>query len=407
MTSRLPLLLLPLLGLGALVAVAPAPGQAPLVTGDVAETRAALEQARKEERRARLRAERLEANARRVNAVAERTARQSAAVAARIQETEAEIASREAQIALITAQRDRLRDRLAARQVPLVRLTAALQRLSRRPPVLALLRPGSVHDAMHMRALLDTMLPEVERRTADVRAEIARGKALERQAALATRDLRASHTELAERRKRLVAVETQQRLASREASGIASREADRALALGEKARDLTALVDEVARQGELRAELARLPGPVLRPDQPAGTEAIPAQTFAEADNSLPDYILPVAGRVVAGFGEELEGRRASKGIVLAARAGAQAVAPAAGRVAFAGPYRGFGRIVIIEHDGGWTTLVTGLARLDARVGEELVEGSPLGLTGPDNPIVTVELRRDGEPVNPLQYMDSL
>jgi septal ring factor EnvC (AmiA/AmiB activator) len=58
--------------------------------------------------------------------------------------------------------------------------------------------------------------------------------------------------------------------------------------------------------------------------------------------------------------------------------------------------------VIIDHGGGWTTLVTGIAQLDAQVGERLVGGSPLGLTGPGRPVVTVELRKDGVPVNPLE-----
>jgi hypothetical protein len=78
--------------------------------------------------------------------------------------------------------------------------------------------------------------------------------------------------------------------------------------------------------------------------------------------------------------------------------------PAAGRVAFAGPYRGYGRIVIIEHPGGWTSLVTGLARVDARVGEMLVGGAPLGIAGQRRPTVALELRRAGEPVNPLRYL---
>jgi septal ring factor EnvC (AmiA/AmiB activator) len=110
------------------------------------------------------------------------------------------------------------------------------------------------------------------------------------------------------------------------------------------------------------------------------------------------YQLPVAGRTVAGFGG------ASQGVTLAPRAGAQVVAPAAGRVAFAGPYRGYGRIVIVEHDSGWTSLVTGLARTDVEVGERVVAGGPLGITGQRNPTVTLELRRDGTPVNPLDFV---
>jgi septal ring factor EnvC (AmiA/AmiB activator) len=73
-------------------------------------------------------------------------------------------------------------------------------------------------------------------------------------------------------------------------------------------------------------------------------------------------------------------------------------------VAFAGPYRGFGRIVIIEHDGGWTSLVTGLARVDAAVGDTVIGGSPMGVAGGRDALVTFELRRDGTPVNPLQFI---
>jgi len=75
-----------------------------------------------------------------------------------------------------------------------------------------------------------------------------------------------------------------------------------------------------------------------------------------------------------------------------------------GRVAFAGPYRGYGLIVIIEHSGGWTSLVTGLTQLDCRVGDQLVAGGSLGRAGPDRPLLTLELRRQGQAVNPLDFI---
>lgn len=381
--------------------------QSAMVGTDLVETRAALNQALRQGQAARGRAEKLEAEARRVTEQAEKTARQTAAVAARIQQTEAEIAAHEVRASIIERQREDLRNRLAQRQEPLVRLTAALQRLSRRPPVLALLRPGSVSDTMHMRALLDTMLPEVERRTAALRTEIRKGRDLRLRADTAAANLRESQLEFKNRRQQLIALESRQRLASREATGIASREADRALALSEKARDLSELVGEVGKQGQLRDELERLPGPVIRPARPERSEVVQVAGAEDKSPTLRTYVLPVTGRLVAGFGAQIEGRPPSRGIVLAARGGAQAISPAPGRVAFAGPYRGYGRIVIIEHDGGWTTLVTGLAKLDTRVGEMLVGGSPLGLTAPGNPIVTVELRRDGVPVNPLQFVRTL
>lgn len=363
--------------------------------------------ARREGAAARVRAEKLEARARQVTEEADRTAREAAAVAARIQETEAAIAVQRARMRLIASQRADLRAELAERQGPLARLTGSLQRLSRRPPLLALLRPGSVRDAVYMRAMLDTMLPEVEKRTAALRGAIERGRMLEGQARAAAAGLAGAQGQMRERRRQLAVLESRQRLAGREAVGIAARESDRALALAEKARDLGDLVAEVGRQGALREQLAALPGPIMRPSRPEDSRVVDASQFVPLPTGLSSYMLPVTGRLVTGFGEDAPGQARSGGLVLAPRGQAQAVAPAPGRVAFAGPYRGYEGIVIIEHAGGWTSLVTGLARVDVAVGQTVVAGSPIGAAGPRSPRIMVELRRDGTPVNPLQYIRSL
>lgn len=394
-------ILLPLLAAGA-------GAQQPLVFDNPGEIRRALDEAQREGGAARQRAEKLEAEARQATEAAGKTAREAAGVAARIQQAEAEIAADQARIGLIAQERRSLRARLAEKQRPLVGLTAALQRLARRPAVLAMLRPGSLRDAMYLRAMLATMLPEVERRTAALRAELRRARDLEQQARLAVSRLRRSQGDFARRRQALAALETRQRLTSRAASGIADREAERALAMAERTRDLDALTDSLGKASALRGALAALPGPVLRPARPEAAQvADAALPGASPAAGLPAYALPATGRLAAGFGETAPGLPRSRGIVLAVRQGAQVVAPAPGRVVFAGPYRGYGSIVIIEHAGGWTSLITGLAQLDARVGDQLVAGSPLGITGAGRPLLTLELRRGGIAVNPLDYIRSL
>ncbi|MBW8753933.1 MAG: peptidoglycan DD-metalloendopeptidase family protein [Sphingomonadales bacterium] len=378
---------------------------------DAGDARRALAEARSQGATARERAEGLEAEAARSSAAADRTASEAAAVAARIQQTEADIAGHQAQARLIGREQAVLRARLAERQQPVVRLTAALQRLSRRPPALALLRPGSVRDTMYMRALLATMLPEVQKRTANLRAEIDHGRALQHRAALAAQNLRESQRALADRRRTLAALETRQRLDSRAVTGQADRESERALALAEQARDLGTLTEDLRRAGALRDQLAQLPGPVMRPARPEEAQVATTEVeHAQVSAGLSSYLLPIAGRLVSGFGDARQGGGQPagaprvRGIALLARGGAQVIAPAPGRVAFAGPYRGYGNIVIIEHAGGWTSLITGLARLDASVGTQLLGGSPLGTAAAGQSIVTLELRRDGEPVNPLEFV---
>lgn len=381
-------------------------GQRAASYGGPDETRAALRLAEAQSRAAASRAEMLERQARAATEAAERTRRDAAALAARIQQAETGIAAAEARIALATRERAALDERLAERRGPLLRLTAALQKLARRPLVLSALRPGSLRETVYLRAMLETTIPEVRQRTAALRGAIERRSALEAEERRALAALRQTEEVLGERRRELAAVETRQRLASRRAVGEAAREADRALALAEEARDLDGLVDSLNAAGSLREELAALPGPVLRPSRPERSEVVvdasPSPTRSAV--AVRRFQLPVLGGAVVGFGEVGEGGSRSTGLTLAPSEGALVVAPSSGRVAFAGPYRGYDRIVIIEHEGGWTSLVTGLARADVTVGEELVAGAPIGIAGRGRPLVTFELRRGGEPVNPVEFV---
>ncbi|MEO0061801.1 MAG: hypothetical protein RLZZ08_361 [Pseudomonadota bacterium] len=384
------------------------PGQTPAYAS-ADETRAAMRAALRERQQAETRSARLEGEAAAARSAADRTAHEAAALAARVQQAEAGIAAATARIALVDKERANLRELLGREQGPVIRLTAAMQQFSRRPIALAMLRPGSVDDVVHTRALLATAVPQVNARTGVLRARLARSRALRAEAQAAVKVLRAEQQRLGERRTQLAALETRQRLTSRQAIGTADREAERALALGEQARDLDALVQELDRAGSLRAQLAALPGPVMRPAAPQSARVDRAgESQGSPDSSSGHapprpFILPVTGRTLAGFGSPLNGM-ASKGLTLAPAPGAQVVSPAAGRVAFAGPYRGYGRIVIVEHSGGWTSLVTGLARTDVQVGDVLVGGAPLGIAARARPAVTLELRQLGQPVDPLPFV---
>ncbi|MGC1470023.1 MAG: peptidoglycan DD-metalloendopeptidase family protein, partial [Sphingorhabdus sp.] len=111
------------------------------------------------------------------------------------------------------------------------------------------------------------------------------------------------------------------------------------------------------------------------------------------------YILPVAGRVVSGFGEINPTGYRERGIRFAVESGARVVAPAAGKVTFAGRYRSFGNIVIIEHGDGWATLVTGIERLGVESGVQVRLGAAIGNAGEEEPEIMVELRRNGRVID--------
>ena len=132
--------------------------------------------------------------------------------------------------------------------------------------------------------------------------------------------------------------------------------------------------------------------------RPGFSGAAPPEREAMASGP-PPYRLPVVGQLVTGLGEVNDSGVRARGLTLAVQPSAQAIAPTAGRVAFAGPYRDYGQILIIDHGGGWTTLITGLHRLSVRVGDDVRQGDPVGVTDNRRSDIIVELRRNGRPVD--------
>lgn len=359
-----------------------------------AEPRAQLAQARQEAEAARTRSTRLDAQSRAASDEAEKARAAQAAVAARIQASEADIAAAEARLAILKRLQREQEQRLAARQQPIVKLVAALQTMARRPAGAALVQPGTVTDMVHVRALLSTMAPRMTTATAGLREEVERAQAIRRAADTAVAQLREGQRQGKVEQQRLAQLEVEQRRRSAQMATAAQLEAQRALTFGENARNLEELVARLGAEGSLRDRLANLPGPMPRPQRLS--EALPAAAPSSVAERLV-YRLPVLGQVVRGFGEALPAGGRSRGVTIAARPGAIVVAPAKGRVTFAGLYRGYGGIAIVEHDDGYTSLVTGLASNSARVGDTVEAGGPLGRAGGNG--VTVELRQRGQAVD--------
>ncbi|MBK9588121.1 MAG: peptidoglycan DD-metalloendopeptidase family protein [Sphingomonadales bacterium] len=323
---------------------------------------------------------------------------ESAALASRIQATEADIAVGEARIRLIERLRADRRARLASRQEPAVRLLAALQMMARRPPALALVQPGSTQDLVHAQAVLASVLPLLEQRTAGLRREVEAARRLRADADRAVAALAASREQVKAQRARLVRLAIGHRRDAERFAASAMFEQDRAMAMGEKARDIADLMNQLGVDALQRQQLESLPGPLLRPALPGAVRPVPVDTRAKEKNRLA-YRLPVVGRIVSGLGEVSGNGVRARGLTIATRPSAQVIAPNDGRIVFAGPYRGFGRIAIIDHGQGWTTLLAGMAALDVVVGDAVVQGSPIGRATVAEPKITVELRRGARPID--------
>lgn len=391
--KRLILSCLLLLSGGAFVAGAlPAQVSGP----SLSEQQRALVSAREQSESASERGDALRRQAESATNEADRIASQAASLAARIQAAEADIKAARARITIVQRLQNEQRERLAEKQGPVVRLTAALQMMTRKPTALALVEPRSLDEIVYVRSIMSAIMPEIERRTASLRNEVEQGEKLRVQANRAIASLNASQDRLTDRRKQLAGLEASERITAAQFNDDAGFEQERALALGEEARDILDLMDVIRESGAVRESLTDLDGPMLRPDQ--GKDLVASET-KRSSNLVNAYRLPVVGDVVTGLGEISKSGYRSRGLTIAVQPNAQIVAPAAGRIAYSGRYRGYGNIIIIEHEQGWTSLITNMATASVEVGNNVVQGAPLGRSGAEDPNVTVELRRNGRPID--------
>jgi septal ring factor EnvC (AmiA/AmiB activator) len=182
-------------------------------------------------------------------------------------------------------------------------------------------------------------------------------------------------------------------------------------AAAERVRELAQRADD------LRTLLAALPAPGEAAPPPSAPGIAPATVLRLAPPAdLRDFpprrtglTPPVPGALVSGFGEPAADGSESLGLVLESLTEAQVVAPHDGQVVFRGPFRGYGEILIIEHRGGYHTLLAGLGRIDAVVGQWLLAGEPVGVMPPGaggKPRLYVELRRNGRPINPWPWLEA-
>ncbi len=251
--------------------------------------------------------------------------------------------------------------------------------------------------AEDLRDLLVRLEQERERRLAETAAKIAAEKAAREAEATARRIAR--EAELAAEK-----AAREAELAARKAEQQAAAEAhQRELAQARAAHEAELKAQAEAKEKQLAAQQAikeaEQASRVAAATRPANTE----RPFSQSHGKLP---YPARGRVIEAFGQTNDVGHIAKGITIQTRKEAQVIAPHDGQVAFAGPFRGYGLLLIIEHSEGYHTLLAGMAQIDCSVGQRLLAGEPVGVMGQDDtkPNLYVELRHNGQPVNPLPWL---
>lgn len=344
-----------------------------------------LAAARAEVARASAEEQRLERAAQQAGSEAQRLAAEQQAAAAAIGAAEARISVSEAELSRARLALAFAREEMAKRQAPIAGLLAGLVNMGRRPPLLAL-ADGSAEEFVRVRALLDATMPAIRARTAALAAELASQHRAE-QAALALRaGLGREREQLAQQRARFAALEQRALARQSQLAGQALGAGDLSLAGTES---LAALGNEAERR---RAGLT-----VAR--ELAALDPLPARPFkAEGKAPAPplSYQLPAMAPLSAGFGSVDANGVRSRGLSLATGRGAPVLAPADGTIAFAGPFRQSDGVVIVDHGGGWMSLLVNVATTLPK-GSAVHRGESLGRTlGP----LQVELSRRGQNVSP-------
>jgi murein hydrolase activator len=345
-----------------------------------------LERAEKEQAEAEARAAQLQAAATSARGEAAQLHAKQASAAEEIAASEARLTAADARLRLLSADIDRRRKRLTEEQQPVASLLGALVLMARQPPLLAAANPRSADELVRLRVLLDSTVPLIRSRTAALSQELRRGEQLELAAQEARGELVQSRQQLTTRREQFAALEQRALSLAAGAEGQALIAGDVALATGEDIATLRSSESGRAASGALAASLAAL-------------DAAPARS-ATGEGSRPQlpfaYRLPADAPVIDGLGSISAAGIRSRGVTMRTSRGAAVTAPASGVVQFAGPFREYDGILIIDHGRGWMTLLLNVASA-LKKGDKVSIGQPLGRAiGP----LGVELSQNGQRYSP-------
>ena len=412
-----------LLALVAGLTVASAVAQTNGVDDDLATVERALEAERGKEQTLELTAAQLEREVAGLRLELVEAARHS-------QDHEERVTALEARLTDLTRLEAEKAAALEARREAVAATLGALQRLSRQPPEALFATPATVDDAIRASLLLSATVPLLDDQARSLRAELESLAALHREIATERIELEAATADLAAEGARLEALHERKAALqddTRRQRADAETDVARLAAEAKTLRDLlnrlafaAAVPLPPAPEPESKAEPeAAPPPPVEKPAVPAvvadGSAAVlalaapdslleqPSRSIGAARGELP---MPARGRLVGLFGQLVNGVE-SKGIRIETRPGAQVVTPYDGAVVFAGPFRGYGQLLIIEHGEGYHTLLAGFSRIDSSLGQWLLAGEPVGVMGRAlnaSPVLYVELRQGGVAVNPLLWL---
>ena len=334
-------------------------------------------------------------------------AEQLGSIAQSIQAQEALIAASEAELQKLAAERAGLLAELGEKQDSLSELLAALQRLEQNPPPALVVEPGDILSALRGAMLLGTLVPELSTEAQALALKLDQLGQIE--AAIGTRgkevaqEIARLEGQLAE----LGRLVTQKKGLVSKSSAELEAERGRTRALADRARSLkqllAGLAEERKRQETEAAE--RLAAEERERQRQENLQRAPKLAFAEAKGKL---AFPAQGQIVRGFGEPDGLGRETQGVMIATRAGAQVTAPADGKVEFAGPFRSYGEVVILNPGGGYRVLLAGMDKVTADVGEFLRAGEPVGEMGSGPASVTLfgEVVQDGRPVLYIEFRNS-
>ena len=346
----------------------------------------------------------------------------------RVQALEAAVDETESRIRALGANEDALHASLLERRDVLAEVLAALQRMGHRPPPAILVRPEDALASVRSAILLGAVVPDLRTAADKLALDLKALVSLKQEVAVERDRMRRDAVALAEERARielLLAEKRDRRLAS--ASALAGEE-KRAAALAAQATNLKDLIarmeKEIAAAAAATAAAEQAAADNRKATEGGGSRAkptslgsadrlAPAVSFVDARSLLP---LPVNGKPVRSYGDKDALGAKTEGISIATRPGAQVSAPSDGWVVYAGPFRSYGQLLIINAGDGYHVLLAGMERIDVQLGQFVLAGEPVAMMAlpklasagavdivSTQPVLYIEFRKDGTSIDPAPW----